>query len=70
MTTPAEPLVRIVGGELNEDGLAALTAVLLARAAAAQEAATRLFGHGHHHPRACWHRLERVGGYRSPLSWR
>ncbi|MEU2926053.1 acyl-CoA carboxylase epsilon subunit [Streptomyces sp. NPDC007251] len=60
-------LVRVERGVADEEELAALTALLLARAAAA---------HGHtrdtaRRPRATahWNRLERHRFYQSPLSW-
>ncbi|MER6127345.1 acyl-CoA carboxylase epsilon subunit [Streptomyces sp. NPDC001795] len=60
-------LVRVERGEASEEELAALTAVLLARAAAR--------GHGPDHAdrsrtTARWSRLERRPSYQSPLSWR
>ncbi|MER8185547.1 acyl-CoA carboxylase subunit epsilon [Kitasatospora sp. NPDC094015] len=65
MTTSAEPLVRIVRGSLNDEELAALTAVLMARAAVAQQvAAARAV-----EPIANWQRLERRPAYFSPVSW-
>ncbi|MFC5906584.1 acyl-CoA carboxylase subunit epsilon [Streptacidiphilus monticola] len=64
-----QPLVQIVKGELDAEELAALTAVLMVRAAAAAEPR---FAHGHRHarPQVRWRRLERTAGYRSPVSWR
>ncbi|MCC9310786.1 acyl-CoA carboxylase subunit epsilon, partial [Kitasatospora sp. RB6PN24] len=60
-----EPLVRIVRGSLTDDELAALTAVLMARAAAqpAVPAAPAV------EPIARWQRLERRPAYFSPFSW-
>ncbi|MGW2748414.1 acyl-CoA carboxylase subunit epsilon [Streptomyces sp. NPDC001450] len=59
-------LVRVVRGEASAEELAALTAVLVARAVAR--------GHtpdGPDRPRstARWSRLERLTHYRSPVSW-
>ncbi|MBO1414602.1 acyl-CoA carboxylase epsilon subunit [Streptomyces sp. FH025] len=65
MTDSAEPLVRIVRGSLSDEELAALTAVLLARAAAGQQAAAI----APVEPIATWHRLERRPAYYSPVSW-
>ncbi|MFF1873449.1 acyl-CoA carboxylase subunit epsilon [Kitasatospora herbaricolor] len=62
----SEPLVRIVRGSLNDEELAALTAVLMARAAAAQQAATAI---ATVEPMAGWRRLERRQPYWSPVSW-
>ncbi|MEU9171942.1 acyl-CoA carboxylase epsilon subunit [Streptomyces sp. NPDC048420] len=69
MTPATTPMVQIVKGELTEDELAALTAVLLARAAAARRTARTRPAHGGRHPRAGWRRLERVTLYRNPVSW-
>ncbi|MFF1450240.1 acyl-CoA carboxylase epsilon subunit [Streptomyces sp. NPDC058274] len=67
MTTAAEelPVVRVVrGGELPEEGLAALTAVLLARAAAVAAEAESV------DVVPLWERPTPVVPYRSPHSWR
>ena len=64
--TAADPLVRVVKGSLADEELAALTAVLLARAA------TRLGGSakgGDAKAQARWQRPERRPDYRSPVSW-
>ena len=66
----SSPMVQIVKGELADDELAALTAVLMARAAAAARLPEPRFAHGHRHPQARWRRLERVTSYRNPVSWR
>ncbi|MEV4424394.1 acyl-CoA carboxylase subunit epsilon [Streptomyces sp. R-07] len=64
MTTPAN-LLRVEKGNADPEELAAITAVLLARAASqpAEEA---------HRGRttAGWRRLEREHGFRAPHSWR
>ncbi|MGW2252281.1 acyl-CoA carboxylase subunit epsilon [Kitasatospora sp. NPDC001660] len=65
MTASAEPLVRIVRGSLSDEELAALTAVLMAHAAAAQQAAVV----APVEPIANWQRLERRPAYYSPVSW-
>ncbi|MFJ9840717.1 acyl-CoA carboxylase subunit epsilon [Kitasatospora sp. NPDC101155] len=65
MTASAEPLVRIVRGSLSDEELAALTAVLMARAAAAQQVAAI----APIEPIASWQRLERRPAYYSPVSW-
>ncbi|MFE6051227.1 acyl-CoA carboxylase subunit epsilon [Kitasatospora sp. NPDC056446] len=65
MTASAEPLVRIVRGSLTDEELAALTAVLMARAAVAQQAAAA----SPIEPIANWQRLERRPAYYSPVSW-
>ncbi|MBV6696318.1 acyl-CoA carboxylase subunit epsilon [Kitasatospora aureofaciens] len=64
MTASAEPLVRIVRGSLTDEELAALTAVLMARAAAQQAVAVAPV-----EPIASWQRLERRPAYYSPVSW-
>jgi hypothetical protein len=61
-----EPLVRITRGTLTDDELAALTAVLMARAAAVQQAAPAAHVV---EPIARWQRLERRPAYFSPFSW-
>ncbi|MET9456671.1 acyl-CoA carboxylase epsilon subunit [Streptomyces canus] len=70
MTPATTPMVQIVKGELTDDELAALTAVLLARAAAARRTAPTRRAHGDRHPQAGWRRLERVSRYCNPVSWR
>ncbi|MFD3536296.1 acyl-CoA carboxylase subunit epsilon [Streptomyces sp. NPDC058664] len=64
MTTPAN-LLRVEKGHADPEELAAITAVLLARAAATPEPAD-------HRGRttAGWRRLEREHGFRAPHSWR
>ena len=69
--TSTQPAVQVVRGSLTDEELAALTAVLLARAATA--AAPRgpvLRLAGRHEPAARWRRLERRPAYHSPVSWR
>ncbi|MGK4581429.1 acyl-CoA carboxylase subunit epsilon [Kitasatospora sp. HPMI-4] len=65
MSASAEPLVRIVRGSLTDEELAALTAVLMTRAAAAQAAVHTAVVE----PIANWQRLERRPAYFSPASW-
>jgi hypothetical protein len=69
MTPATTPMVQIVKGELTDDELAALTAVLLARAAEARRTARTRLARGGRYPRAGWRRPERVAPYRSPVSW-
>ncbi|MEV8589786.1 acyl-CoA carboxylase subunit epsilon [Streptomyces sp. NPDC051180] len=66
MTTSAN-LLRVEKGHADPEELAAITAVLLARAAARPEDAAT-----DHHARttAGWRRLEREHGFRAPHSWR
>ncbi|MFJ3904576.1 acyl-CoA carboxylase subunit epsilon [Streptomyces sp. NPDC090025] len=69
MTTPATAnLLRVEKGNAEPEELAAITAVLLARAAAQPAEET----HTHHRARstAGWRRLERENGFRAPHSWR
>ncbi|PYC67844.1 hypothetical protein C7C46_29850 [Streptomyces tateyamensis] len=60
----SEPLVRVTRGSLTDEELAALTAVLLVRAAAQPAAATAVV-----EPIASWPRLDRRSAYYSPVSW-
>ncbi|MFJ5922185.1 acyl-CoA carboxylase subunit epsilon [Kitasatospora sp. NPDC092948] len=61
-----EPLVRIVRGSLSAEELAALTAVLTARAAQASAVAA---ANQAVEPIATWSRMERRPAYFSPVSW-
>ncbi|MDH2392703.1 MULTISPECIES: acyl-CoA carboxylase subunit epsilon [Streptomyces] len=62
MTTDAS-LLRVEKGQAEPEELAAITAILLARAAAQPAAEPR-------RPRAAgWRRLERQRGFRSAHSW-
>ncbi|WP_443048301.1 acyl-CoA carboxylase epsilon subunit [Streptomyces sp. H39-C1] len=65
-TVTPDTLVRVEKGHASAEELAALTAVLLARAAANGHAAT-----SYEQPRstAGWRRLERTPGFRSSHSW-
>ncbi|MGV4989219.1 acyl-CoA carboxylase subunit epsilon [Streptomyces sp. NPDC001709] len=56
--------IRVEKGHAEPEEVAAITAVLLARAAATPSAPT-------HRARrkAAWRRLEREGGFRAPHSW-
>lgn len=68
MTTPATAsLLRVEKGHAEPEELAAITAVLLARAAARPDEDTTT-----HRGRstAGWRRLERENGFRAPHSWR
>jgi hypothetical protein len=64
--TPAEAsLVRVEKGHADPEEVAALTAILLARAAAGEDP-------GPSRPvrsTAAWRRLERTPGFRAPHSW-
>ncbi|KOG90337.1 acyl-CoA carboxylase subunit epsilon [Streptomyces varsoviensis] len=66
MSTPTDAVVRVEKGEADAEELAAVTAVLLARAAADRGRANLP------RPRrttAGWRRLERTPGFRAPHSW-
>ncbi|AXI78972.1 acyl-CoA carboxylase subunit epsilon [Peterkaempfera bronchialis] len=60
-------MIQVVKGSLTDEELAAVTAVLLARAAAT--AAARQSSAAQPEPVARWQRLERRPSYYSPLSW-
>ena len=64
-TASIDPLVRVVKGTLADEELAALTAVLLARAAATSSKAAKGAGR----TQAQWQRPERRPSYNSPVSW-
>ncbi|MFJ9538688.1 acyl-CoA carboxylase subunit epsilon [Streptomyces sp. NPDC101225] len=59
------PDIRVEKGHAEPEEVAAITAVLLARAAAAPSDAQPHPGR----PKAGWRRLEREGGFRAPHSW-
>ena len=67
LSTPADSLVRVEKGHADPEELAALTAILLARAAAGEsdEAAEAPPARS----TAGWRRLERTPGFRAPHSW-
>ncbi|MFG3284262.1 acyl-CoA carboxylase subunit epsilon [Streptomyces sp. NPDC048111] len=64
-TAPSLSLLRVEKGEAAPEELAAITAVLLARAAAQPAAAASQRGRS----TAGWRRLERTPGFRAPHSW-
>ncbi|MFC1399781.1 MULTISPECIES: acyl-CoA carboxylase epsilon subunit [Streptacidiphilus] len=67
---PVDPLVRVVKGTLADEELAALTAVLLARAAAtSSRSAGSAKGAAGSRTQAQWQRPERRPSYNSPVSW-
>ncbi|MFE9441312.1 acyl-CoA carboxylase subunit epsilon [Streptomyces sp. NPDC006602] len=57
--------IRVEKGHAEPEEVAAITAILLARAAAAPAAAPTHRGR----PKAAWRRLEREPGFRAPHSW-
>ncbi|MET8475064.1 acyl-CoA carboxylase subunit epsilon [Streptomyces sp. NPDC006422] len=61
------PDIRVEKGHAEPEEVAAITAILLARASAAPEAAPT---HHTRRTRAAWRRLEREPGFRAPHSWR
>ncbi|MET7868211.1 acyl-CoA carboxylase subunit epsilon [Streptomyces cyaneofuscatus] len=62
--TSAESVLRVEKGHADPEELAAITAVLMARAAA-QPSAPAYRGRD----TAGWRRLERTPGFRAPHSW-
>ncbi|THA24327.1 acyl-CoA carboxylase subunit epsilon [Streptomyces sp. RKND-216] len=73
MSTAGTRLVRVEKGHASDEELAAVTALLLARATAAPLRAAA--GHSAAAARgaagkAGWRRLERTPGFRAPHSWR
>ena len=60
------PDIRVEKGHAEPEEVAAITAILLARAAAAPAATPAHRGRA----RAGWRRLEREPGFRAPHSWR
>lgn len=67
--TAVSRLVRVEKGDASEEELAAVTALLLARAAASARHAEIPAGHGAGSGKAGWRRLERARGFRAPHSW-
>ncbi|TDC85996.1 acyl-CoA carboxylase subunit epsilon [Micromonospora sp. KC606] len=65
-----DTLFRIVDGELAPDELAALTLVLVARAANTRAGADEHPHRRERQTRTRWRRLGPAGDYRSPVSWR
>lgn len=67
MSTPADSLVRVEKGHADPEEVAALTALLLARAAVGEAGAAAESGKVR--STANWRRLERTPGFRAPHSW-
>ena len=59
------PDIRVEKGHAEPEEVAAITAILLARAAARPSETPSHPGR----PKARWRRLEREGGFRAPHSW-
>ncbi|KPI01377.1 hypothetical protein OK074_0630 [Actinobacteria bacterium OK074] len=62
------PDIRVEKGHAEPEEVAAITAILMARAGAAP-AATASAHRGGGLPKAGWRRLEREPGFRAPHSW-
>ncbi|MFI6354715.1 acyl-CoA carboxylase subunit epsilon [Streptomyces sp. NPDC050743] len=60
------PDIRVEKGHAEPEEVAAITAVLLARAAAQQAPSVHIH---RGRAKAPWRRLEREGGFRAPHSW-
>ncbi|MGI5348604.1 acyl-CoA carboxylase epsilon subunit [Streptomyces sp. CA-250714] len=66
----ANSVVRVEKGRANAEELAAVTALLLARAAATTRAGrTQTSARRRRPTKAGWRRLERQHGFRAPHSW-
>jgi hypothetical protein len=69
VATAIDRLVRVEKGRASEEELAAVTALLLARAAASARHAQIPAGRDAGRNKAGWRRLERARGFRAPHSW-
>jgi len=67
VSTPGDSLVRVEKGNADPEELAALTALIMARAAAGEAAGAAPTGKVR--STAGWRRLERTPGFRAPHSW-
>ncbi|WP_405573666.1 acyl-CoA carboxylase subunit epsilon [Streptomyces phaeochromogenes] len=65
MSTPRENLLRVEKGHAEPEELAAITLVLMARAATHHSAAQAHRGSS----KVGWCRLDRTPGFRAPHSW-
>jgi len=63
------PDIRVEKGHAEPEEVAAITAILLARAAAAPSDAQSDAQTHRGRPKAGWRRLEREPGFRAPHSW-
>jgi hypothetical protein len=68
VNTDIHRLVRVEKGQAEPEELAAVTALLLARAASRPHEVRP--GRAERRTKAGWSRLERTGGFRAPHSWR
>ncbi|WP_326596369.1 acyl-CoA carboxylase subunit epsilon [Streptomyces sp. NBC_01803] len=66
ITAPAPHLVRVEKGRASDEELAAVTALLMARASSRHAAPE---GDDADRNPAAWRRLERARAYRAPHSW-
>ncbi|MGK5531715.1 acyl-CoA carboxylase subunit epsilon [Streptomyces sp. URMC 129] len=66
ITAPAPHLVRVEKGQASDEELAAVTALLMARASTRHAAPG---DDGTDRSPAVWRRLERARAYRAPHSW-
>ncbi|MFB6516842.1 acyl-CoA carboxylase subunit epsilon [Streptomyces sp. NPDC056401] len=64
MSNATATLLKVEKGNAEPEELAAITAILLARAAAPEDTATAAAS-----SQAGWRRLERTPGFRGPRSW-
>ncbi|MGP3986386.1 acyl-CoA carboxylase epsilon subunit [Streptomyces sp. 3N207] len=70
LSAEANSVVRVEKGQANAEELAAVTALLLARAAASTRAGhSRTSARRGRPTKAGWRRLERQHGFRAPHSW-
>ncbi|MBQ0865331.1 acyl-CoA carboxylase epsilon subunit [Streptomyces sp. RK75] len=70
LSAETNSVVRVEKGQANAEELAAVTALLLARAAASTRAEhTQPSAHRGRPTKAGWRRLERQHGFRAPHSW-
>lgn len=65
MSNATGTLLKVEKGNAEPEELAAITAILLARAAAAPEGTSTAAARS----QAGWRRLERTPGFRGPRSW-
>jgi len=70
VSTAGTRLVRVEKGHASDEELAAVTALLLARASAPLQAAAGHTAAATGRDKAGWRRLERTPGFRAPHSWR
>ncbi|MDF4253225.1 MULTISPECIES: acyl-CoA carboxylase epsilon subunit [Streptomyces] len=69
LTAEANSVVRVEKGRANAEELAAVTALLLARAASTRAGEPQPAARRGRPSKAGWRRLERQHGFRAPHSW-